>query len=135
MEDEKPDFGETFDSNSSLISTNTGIMDDPSIRLDLSTVWMEKSLIKSAAQIAYKIPCLFISYGERPLSKVAIYFHSNAEDLNLCKPLCKQLSESLQVSILAVEYPGYGYYVDFEPTEQQICADAIKVYDFLITEL
>ena len=49
MEDEKPDFGETFDSNSSFISTNTGIMDDPSIRLDLSTVWMEKSLIKSAA--------------------------------------------------------------------------------------
>ena len=49
MEDEKPDFGETFDSNSSLISTNIGIMDDPSIRLDLSTVWMEKSLIKSAA--------------------------------------------------------------------------------------
>ena len=135
MEDDRSQFGDISDLDASLNSTRTGAINDPSLRLDLSTVWMEKSQIKTASQIAYKIPCLFIPYGDKPLAKVAIFFHSNAEDINASKPLCTQLSESLQVSIIAVEYPGYGYYVDFDPSEEQICSDALKVYDFLIAEL
>jgi len=37
-----------------------------------------------------------------------IYFHGNAEDLGLCEQHLLALSKRLQVTVLAVEYPGYG---------------------------
>jgi len=37
-----------------------------------------------------------------------VYFHGNGEDLGLCEHHLVALSKRLQVTILAVEYPGYG---------------------------
>ncbi len=108
---------------------------DNSLRLDMSTMWMEKNRVKTQDQIVYKIPCMYIGYGSQPLSKVLLYFHSNAEDIYLSRPWCEQLAEGLGISVIAVEYPGYGYYVGYEPSEEQICSDSLYVYDFLVSEL
>lgn len=52
------------------------------------------------------IPCLLLRYPSARF--VIIYFHSNAEDLGLCRPFCQFLRDQFQVHVLAVEYPGYG---------------------------
>lgn len=52
------------------------------------------------------IPCLLLRYPSARF--LVIYFHSNAEDLGLCRPFCQFLRDQFQVHVLAVEYPGYG---------------------------
>ena len=37
-------------------------------------------------------------------------FHGNAEDLSLSAPFFNSVRNFLEISILVVEYPGYGIY-------------------------
>ena len=53
------------------------------------------------------IPCL---YYQGRNDKVMIHFHANGEDIGLTTPLMNKIVERLGVSILCVEYPGYGVY-------------------------
>jgi len=52
------------------------------------------------------VPCLLMQYPSARF--LIIYFHSNAEDIGLCRPFCQFVREQFQVHVLAVEYPGYG---------------------------
>jgi len=106
--------------------------------LDLSMIWMEDKALYSSRQdnnVLYKIPCLFTNYGRYSSDKLLIYFHSNAEDIHSSRAWCEAISENLCVTVLAVEYPGYSYYVDNESSEELICKDAVHVFNFLVNEL
>ena len=52
------------------------------------------------------------SKGNRPKSngKLMIYFHGNAEDVGHNLDLFATLRERFNVSVLGVEYPGYGFF-------------------------
>jgi len=55
---------------------------------------------------AQMVPCLFKMFESSHF--LIIYFHSNAEDLGVCRWFADFLHEQFQVHVLAVEYPGYG---------------------------
>lgn len=61
-------------------------------------------------------------------------FHGNAEDVGLAEDLLHHLSESLEVHILAVEYPGYGIYRDEVSADHIIEEDATRVYEYLVDD-
>ena len=62
--------------------------------------------------------------------KLLLYLHANAEDAGLALSLLRTIRDTLDVHILAVEYPGYGVYKG-TPSEETILKDAETVYDFL----
>lgn len=43
-------------------------------------------------------------------SKVLLYFHGNAVDLGMCREQLLKVKDKLKVTIIAMEYPGYGPY-------------------------
>ena len=43
-------------------------------------------------------------------AKTIIYFHANAEDICQVHYLLQHLCALLRVNVLAMEYPGYGFY-------------------------
>jgi len=55
------------------------------------------------------IPCLYFPCPQ-PSTKILLYFHGNAEDVNLTQELMYTLQEELKVHIIAMEYEGYGVY-------------------------
>ena len=90
----------------------------------------DQTTVNPCSPITRRIPCLFLQQNEYQ-EKVLIYFHSNAEDIHLCRPFCEHLMVQLNVCVLAMEYAGYGYYTGQETTEESICSDAEAVFDFL----
>ena len=52
------------------------------------------------------------SEGEHrdPDDRLIMYFHGNAEDLFHNVGFLQQLKENFGASILAMEYPGYGFF-------------------------
>lgn len=90
----------------------------------------------SKGQPRYSIPCLFLRQNMFQ-TKILLYFHSNAEDIHLSYELCKALMIQLNVCVLAMEYPGYSYFIekDLETSEECICANALHVFDYLVAEL
>lgn len=83
--------------------------------------------------VIYKIPCMYHKQNQYQ-TKIMIYFHSNAEDINLCYDFCRHLMVQLNVCVLAVEYPGYSCFVGQETSEELICENAERVFDFLVAE-
>lgn len=81
--------------------------------------------------VLYRIPCMFHKQNQYQ-SKVLIYFHSNAEDIHLSYNFCRHLMVQLNVCVLAVEYPGYSCFSDQETSEELICENAERVFDFLV---
>ena len=43
-----------------------------------------------------------------------LHFHANGEDIGLSKKLLQRISTKLKISIICMEYPGYGIYQDFQ---------------------
>lgn len=76
------------------------------------------------------IPCLYLPCEEGG-SKLAIYFHGNAEDIGLAFDLLYMFGAEMGMHVLAVEYPGYGLYKTSKPDEEKIKEDADTVYDYL----
>ena len=54
------------------------------------------------------IPCLYLR--NKNSSRLLIYFHANAEDVGATRELLEYVYKYLNVSAVAVEYPGYGVY-------------------------
>lgn len=79
------------------------------------------------------IPCIYLPANDDSDS-IMLYFHANAEDINLGFSFYRTLRDTLGVHLLAVEYPGYGQY-EGEPSEEGILKDAETVYDFLTDHL
>lgn len=61
---------------------------------------------------------------EKRASKVAVYFHGNAEDVGMSYSLLVKLSVTLECSVLAVEYPGYGVYKSEQAEAETLLANA-----------
>ena len=82
------------------------------------------------------IPCLYIkSNSSSPNSKIyAIFFHGNAEDVNLAYEMLSHIKTTLSVNVIAPEFPGYGIYSGY-PTEGQLFNDAVNVFDFMVNEM
>ena len=76
------------------------------------------------------IPCIFLKYNNS--NNILIYFHANYEDLGQTYTFLQTLSISLQMNILAVEYPRYGVYMSLVCDAETIQQDAVIIYKFLI---
>ena len=63
-------------------------------------------------------------------SKLIIYFHGNAEDIEILLELLAYVRDHMGVNVISVEYPGYGIYKD-SPSTSIIINDALIVYDYL----
>jgi pimeloyl-ACP methyl ester carboxylesterase len=83
--------------------------------------------------IEHRIPCLVLK-PRLPTNKVIIYFHGNGEDIHLSRELLAHIRDSLNIIVIAVEYPGYGLYKGTS-SEQQIQSDAEAVFDYLTTKM
>lgn len=79
------------------------------------------------------LPCLWLP-AKRSAS-VLLYFHANAEDLGVVHSALMHLQKQLQISVLAMEYPGYGLLKDFKPSEEVICAAAMVALRYLVSEV
>lgn len=60
-------------------------------------------------KLSHYIPCMYIPFGLGS-SKLLIYFHANAEDIGLVHQFLSVLRTLLRVNVLAMEYPGYGFF-------------------------
>ena len=82
------------------------------------------------------IPCLFLkSNNNSPNNKIyAIFFHGNAEDVNLANEMLTHIRSTLSVNVIAPEFAGYGIYSGY-PTEGQLFNDAINVFDYIVEEM
>jgi pimeloyl-ACP methyl ester carboxylesterase len=68
-------------------------------------------------------------------ANVVFYFHANAEDLGVVHSALVHLQKQLQVSVLAIEYPGYGLLKDQTPSEDAICSAALVALRYIVSEI
>lgn len=77
------------------------------------------------------IPCLFLkATSNSRCPKYAIFFHGNAEDINLANEMLSHIRFTLNINVLAPEFPGYGIYQGY-PKEEQLFEDSLSVYDYM----
>lgn len=77
------------------------------------------------------IPCLLLRATSTSLCpKYAIFFHGNAEDVNLANEMLSHIRFTLSINVIAPEFPGYGIYRGY-PTEEQLFEDSMSVYDYM----
>ena len=104
----------------------------PSISFQIDNKFLNDSLTKpgSSPNTTY-IPCLFLK-SSTPTDKLLIYFHSNYEDLGNTYSFCNKISSSLNMNVLAVEYPNYGLYKSLSPLNAEtINNDAEVIFKFI----
>lgn len=63
-----------------------------------------------------------------------LFFHGNAEDLGIARPFLNQIRKSLRISILAVEYAGYGLF-EGKKSSDGLLTDCLTVFDYLTNEM
>ena len=81
------------------------------------------------------IPCLLIEATTKTeCPKYAIFFHGNAEDINLSNEMLSHIRFTLSINVIAPEFPGYGIYSGY-PTEGQLFNDSLTVFDYLVDNL
>jgi len=81
------------------------------------------------------IPCLYIKApSTSPCPKFAIFFHGNAEDINLANEMLSHIRFTLSINVIAPEFPGYGIYSGY-PTEGQLFNDSLTVFDYMVNEM
>ena len=80
-------------------------------------------------KFSHSVPGLL--YQAERSSKIILYHHANGEDIFDAACLCETVYKYIGISILCVEYPGYGLYTSKKPNEEQIHKDALGVYHHL----
>lgn len=90
-------------------------------------IWIPKSL-DPHNKPEEAIPCLFLTSPSARF--VALYLHSNAEDLGRCYGFCSMIRTQFQVHVLAVEYPGYGL-CPGQPEEDTVTENANVAFRFI----
>jgi len=76
------------------------------------------------------IPCLWFPQKGKGARCILIYCHGNSEDIGHSAFLLTRFRETLNVHVLAMEYPGYGMSPG-TPSESAINNDLLVVYSFL----
>ena len=80
------------------------------------------------------IPALYLRNEQS--SKILIYFHGNAEDLILAEDQMRLIKDFCNVSVIGMEYPGYGFYQgNGEASEEKLKEDAEYLYKFLLHDM
>lgn len=134
-EESKPSFfDQLFGTTTTDPVQNSKVISGGSTTQSSSSMSQSQHSLAKEKTILYKIPCLFLRQNQFQ-TKVLIYFHSNAEDIHLCEPFCRHLMSELNVCVLAMEYPGYGYFKGPEVSEETICENAERVFDFLVSDI
>ena len=111
---------------------------------------------KKTKKIVYQIPCIYLDINQQAGTqyvyneerketelaapsdqsddrKIMLYFHGNAEDVGHNMPLMYLFREKFKLSVLAVEYPGYGFFSHqilngkVKPENQKISCTAKKL--------
>lgn len=72
--------------------------------------------------------------AKRKNSKIMLFFHGNAEDLGLAHRVLNSIKNQLKITVLAVEYSGYGLY-NGEKSANRVLNDCLAVYDYLTQKL
>ena len=82
------------------------------------------------------IPCLYIKFTSiSENNKIyGIFFHGNAEDINLANEMLSHIRSTLSINIIAPEFAGYGIYSGY-PTEGQLFNDAVNVFDYMVDNM
>ena len=82
------------------------------------------------------IPCLYIkSTSISENNRIyGIFFHGNAEDINLANEMLSHIRSTLSINIIAPEFAGYGIYSGY-PTEGQLFNDAVNVFDYMVDSM
>jgi pimeloyl-ACP methyl ester carboxylesterase len=81
------------------------------------------------------IPCLLLRANTNSICpKYVIFFHGNAEDINLAFEMLSHIRFTLSINVIAPEFPGYGIYSGY-PKEEQLFQDSLSVYDYMTKEL
>ncbi len=70
----------------------------------------------------------------RKKSKIMLFFHGNAEDLGIAYKVLNQMKTYLKITILAVEYSGYGLFAG-QKSAESVLDDSLMVYDYLTQNL
>lgn len=94
--------------------------------------WINKPWRHDGARIPARLEVV------EPVSPyLIIYSHGNAEDLSTCTQFIRELSQSLQVNVLAYDYSGYGLNTAerWERTEEGINSTLSTVIDYAREEL
>ncbi|CAM9739495.1 unnamed protein product, partial [Heterosigma akashiwo] len=60
-----------------------------------------------------------------------IYCHANSNDVGMCYKYLDAMRSRLNVHVIAVEYPGYGFKKDQLPTEHGVNMAVYQVYDYV----
>ena len=88
--------------------------------------------IHPSSSLTNHIPCLLLRATTNSLCpKYAIFFHGNAEDINLAYEMLSHIRFTLSINVIAPEFPGYGIYSGY-PTEEQMYIDSLSVYDYMV---
>lgn len=70
----------------------------------------------------------------RRKSKIMLFFHGNAEDLGIAHKVLNSMKMHLKITILAVEYSGYGLFAG-QKSAESVLDDSLMVYDYLTHDL
>ena len=116
-----------------IITSESRTMES-SMQLYSTTLWVMPESPDLPQTVSHKIPCM-VTMSEAKDCVTLLYFHSNAEDIYLCSSMCDDLAAGLGVNVVAVEYPSYSYYKSNACHEEQICKDALAIYDFIVDTL
>ncbi|EAR98774.1 alpha/beta superfamily hydrolase (macronuclear) [Tetrahymena thermophila SB210] len=101
--------------------------------------WIDKLIFVnedfSTVQNENSIPCLYCPYQypntNQISNKLLIFFHGTGNDIGQDHHYISEMRNHLQVTVLGVEYPGYGVYKG-KPTPEGLQKDALTVYKFAL---
>jgi len=83
----------------------------------------------------YSIPYSHIRH-KKPRALI-FYSHGNASDLYSVNNYLKELSQELSVDVVGWDYASYGLHKqldDVKPTEENVYADSLKIFDYVQIE-
>jgi esterase/lipase len=127
----------TDDFNTNKISLVENEVNNNKIDSNLKVVTKKENssnIIPMTTSKISHIPCMYLKANTSSSQKFAIFFHGNAEDINLSFEMLKYIRYSLGCNVISPEYPGYGIYPGI-PSQEGIYEDALIVYDFLTKKL
>uniref|UniRef100_A0A0G4GE35 Uncharacterized protein n=1 Tax=Chromera velia CCMP2878 TaxID=1169474 RepID=A0A0G4GE35_9ALVE len=91
--------------------------------------WIPRELNLHKCPTAASVPCLLFACGGYP--SLFIHLHSLDEDLGSVSALCNTIHEQLQVSVMCIEYPGFGVECS-QPSLRELLHDVRTALSFAI---
>ncbi|CAK86132.1 unnamed protein product (macronuclear) [Paramecium tetraurelia] len=95
---------------------------------------VHRSNSRESNHIFGHIPCMYVD-SKIHSPNIVLYFHANCEDITQAYQFLIHLRDNLNVSAIAMEYPGYGKYKNEQPNAEFILKDAEYVYNYLTKRL